>query len=162
MKKQIISESRLREIISEEALRMKKRLTLENEKKALVKKLNEMYMEEEKLDEAVPGLSKLFAYFTKGVKLDGSYFAKSKNKDQVSKYPGTTKRVKEQAPQMSDAQALEVTAMLLDSNNNGAFLSGSKIVNYDPNTQIVKIVDSGGTINPNQAGGGIQPGRVTE
>lgn len=47
MKKQFISESRLREIISEETLRMKKRITLEGEKKSLIKKLNEMYMEEE-------------------------------------------------------------------------------------------------------------------
>ena len=46
MKKQIISESKLREIIKEEALRMKKRITLENEKKTLLKKLNEMYMED--------------------------------------------------------------------------------------------------------------------
>ena len=46
MKKQIISESKLREIIKEEALRMKKRVTLENEKKTLLKKLNEMYMED--------------------------------------------------------------------------------------------------------------------
>ena len=51
MKKQIISESKLREIIKEEALRMKKRITLENEKKTLLKKLNEMYMEEEAQDE---------------------------------------------------------------------------------------------------------------
>lgn len=51
MKKQIISESKLREIIKEEALRMKKRITLENEKKTLLKKLNEMYMEEEEMDD---------------------------------------------------------------------------------------------------------------
>ncbi len=49
MKKQI-SESRLRELISEEALRMKKRLTLEAEKKSLVKKLNEM-IEEDNMEE---------------------------------------------------------------------------------------------------------------
>ena len=161
MKKQIISESKLREIIKEEVLRMKKRITLENEKKTLLKKLNEMYMEEEQLDEAIPGLSNLFAYFTKGVKLDGSYLTKSKNKDQANKYGGTMKKAKEQAPQLTDAQALEVVAMLLDSNANQAFLSGSKVIKYDPNTQIVKIVDSGSTINPNQASGG-QSGRVTE
>lgn len=47
MKKTVISENRLREIISEEALRMKKRLTLESEKKQLIKRLSEMYKEEE-------------------------------------------------------------------------------------------------------------------
>jgi hypothetical protein len=46
MAKQIISESRLREIISEEAARFKKKLTLEAEKKKLLKRLNEMYTEE--------------------------------------------------------------------------------------------------------------------
>jgi hypothetical protein len=51
MKKQIISESKLREIIKEEALRMKKRITLENEKKTLLKKLNEMYMEDSASDD---------------------------------------------------------------------------------------------------------------
>jgi hypothetical protein len=51
MKKQIISESKLREIIKEEALRMKKRITLENEKKTLLKKLNEMYMEDSAADD---------------------------------------------------------------------------------------------------------------
>jgi hypothetical protein len=53
MKKEIISESRLREIISEEAARFKKKLTLEAEKKNLLKKLNEMYMEEDVMDEDV-------------------------------------------------------------------------------------------------------------
>lgn len=53
MKKEIISESRLREIISEEAARFKKKLTLEAEKKKLLKKLNEMYMEEDMMDEDV-------------------------------------------------------------------------------------------------------------
>ena len=51
MKKEIISESRLREIISEEAARFKKKLTLESEKKNLLKKLNEMYMEEDMMEE---------------------------------------------------------------------------------------------------------------
>ena len=51
MAKQIISESRLREIISEEAARFKKKLTLEAEKKKLLKRLNEMHMEE-MMDEA--------------------------------------------------------------------------------------------------------------
>lgn len=51
MKKEIISESRLREIISEEAARFKKKLTLEAEKKNLLKKLNEMYMEEDMMEE---------------------------------------------------------------------------------------------------------------
>lgn len=46
MAKEIISESRLREIISEEAARFKKKLTLEAEKKKLLKRLDEMYMEE--------------------------------------------------------------------------------------------------------------------
>lgn len=53
MKKEIISESRLREIISEEAARFKKKLTLEAEKKNLLKKLNEMYMEEDMMEEDV-------------------------------------------------------------------------------------------------------------
>jgi len=53
MKKEIISESRLREIISEEAARFKKKLTLEAEKKNLLKKLNEMYMEEDMTDEGM-------------------------------------------------------------------------------------------------------------
>lgn len=52
MRKEIISESRLREIISEEATRFKKKLTLEAEKKKLLNRLNEMYMEEKALDEA--------------------------------------------------------------------------------------------------------------
>jgi len=51
MKKEIISESRLREIISEEAARFKKKLTLEAEKKKLLGKLQEMYMEEDMMDE---------------------------------------------------------------------------------------------------------------
>lgn len=51
MEKEIISESRLREIISEEAARFKKKLTLEAEKKSLLKKLNEMYMDEEDVKE---------------------------------------------------------------------------------------------------------------
>ena len=55
MKKQIISESKLREIIKEEALRMKKRVTLENEKKTLIKKLNEMYMEDNSMEESITG-----------------------------------------------------------------------------------------------------------
>jgi hypothetical protein len=46
MAKEIISESRLKEIISEEAARFKKKLTLEAEKKKLLSKLNEMYAEE--------------------------------------------------------------------------------------------------------------------
>jgi hypothetical protein len=54
MAKEIISESRLREIISEEAARFKKKLTLEAEKKKLLKRLNEMYMEEV-MDEAEEG-----------------------------------------------------------------------------------------------------------
>ena len=51
MAKEIISESRLREIISEETARFKKKLTLETEKKQLLKKLHEMYMEEEEMEE---------------------------------------------------------------------------------------------------------------
>jgi hypothetical protein len=51
MKKELISESRLREIISEEAARFKKKLTLEAEKKKILNRLQEMYMEEEVLDE---------------------------------------------------------------------------------------------------------------
>ena len=51
MAKEIISESRLREIISEEAARFKKKLTLEAEKKKLLKRLHEMYMEEEMIEE---------------------------------------------------------------------------------------------------------------
>ena len=51
MAKEIISESRLREIISEEAARFKKKLTLEAEKKRLLSRLNEMYMEEEAMEE---------------------------------------------------------------------------------------------------------------
>ena len=47
----IISESQIRDIISEETKRFKKKLTLESEKKQLLKKLNEMYMEEKMLDE---------------------------------------------------------------------------------------------------------------
>lgn len=58
MKKEIISESRLREIISEEAARFKKKLTLEAEKKNLLKKLNEMYMEEDMMEEGLFGPSK--------------------------------------------------------------------------------------------------------
>jgi hypothetical protein len=54
MAKEIISESRLREIISEEAARFKKKLTLEAEKKKLLNRLNEMYMEE-MMDEAEEG-----------------------------------------------------------------------------------------------------------
>jgi hypothetical protein len=46
MKKEIISESRLREIISEEAARFKKKLTLEAEKKKLLSRLQEMYTED--------------------------------------------------------------------------------------------------------------------
>jgi hypothetical protein len=46
MAKEIISESKLREIISEEAARFKKKLTLEAEKKKLLKRLHEMYTEE--------------------------------------------------------------------------------------------------------------------
>ena len=53
MAKEIISESRLREIISEETVRFKKKLTLETEKKQLLKKLHEMYMEEEEMEEVV-------------------------------------------------------------------------------------------------------------
>lgn len=53
MAREIISESRLREIISEEAARFKKKLTLEAEKKQLLKKLHEMYMEEEAMEEDV-------------------------------------------------------------------------------------------------------------
>lgn len=52
MAKEIISESRLREIISEEAARFKKKLTLEAEKKSLLNKLQEMYMEEDAMEEA--------------------------------------------------------------------------------------------------------------
>ena len=51
MAKEIISESRLREIISEEAARFKKKLTLEAEKKSLLNKLQEMYMEEDAMEE---------------------------------------------------------------------------------------------------------------
>ena len=51
MRKEIISESRLREIISEEAARFKKKLTLEAEKKSLLNKLQEMYMEEDIMEE---------------------------------------------------------------------------------------------------------------
>lgn len=50
MEKKIISETRLREIISEEATRMKKRLTLESEKKTLLKRLQEMYGEDASMD----------------------------------------------------------------------------------------------------------------
>ena len=53
MAREIISESRLREIISEEAARFKKKLTLEAEKKQLLKKLHEMYMEEEAMGEDI-------------------------------------------------------------------------------------------------------------
>jgi hypothetical protein len=51
MAKEIISESRLREIISEETKRFKKKLALEAEKKTLLKKLNEMYMEDDAADQ---------------------------------------------------------------------------------------------------------------
>ena len=44
--KDLISESAFRKILSEEAARFKKKLTLESEKKQLLKKLNEMYKEE--------------------------------------------------------------------------------------------------------------------
>ena len=69
MAKEIISESRLREIISEEAARFKKKLTLEAEKKKLLKRLNEMYMEEvedeDKVEEGVmeeEALNELFEF----------------------------------------------------------------------------------------------------
>lgn len=49
----MITESRLREIISEEALRAKKRIQLESEKKKLLKRLDEMYQEEVAMDQEV-------------------------------------------------------------------------------------------------------------
>lgn len=61
MKKEIISESRLREIISEEAARFKKKLTLEAEKKSLLKKLNEMYTEDDTMEES-ENLNELFEF----------------------------------------------------------------------------------------------------
>lgn len=61
MKKEIISESRLREIISEEATRFKKKLTLEAEKKSLLKKLNEMYTEDDTMEES-ENLNELFEF----------------------------------------------------------------------------------------------------
>lgn len=51
MNKKMITESRLREIISEEALRIKKRIQLESEKKKLLKRLDEMYQEEVAMDQ---------------------------------------------------------------------------------------------------------------
>lgn len=46
MKKQTITESKIKEIISEEIKRMQKKMMLESEKKKLIKKLHEMYEEE--------------------------------------------------------------------------------------------------------------------
>jgi DNA polymerase III delta prime subunit len=53
MAKKIISESMLRAIISEEVVRFKKRLTLEAEKKKILKRLHEIRQEEIQLEEDI-------------------------------------------------------------------------------------------------------------
>jgi len=63
MKKEIISESRLREIISEEAARFKKKLVLESEKKKIRKRLEEIIKEEKELDENI--VQKIGGFFKK-------------------------------------------------------------------------------------------------
>ena len=58
MAKEIISESMLRKIISEEISRFSKKLTLEAEKKKILKRLQEIHLEEEAMEEGLFGPSK--------------------------------------------------------------------------------------------------------
>jgi len=131
MAKEIISESRLREIISEEAARFKKKLTLEAEKKKLLSRLQEMYMEEEKLDEedmqegwleeaegdvsvpkVTPAMAQSFMKAT-GVSAEELAQAAAEEADELQNIGREAKEAAEVAPKV--LQALEEAKKMMES-----------------------------------------------
>lgn len=137
-----ITESQLQQIIKEEAIRLKTRMMLENEKTQILKRLQEMeeceMMEEDVQEEGVMDwLQKLSNALSKGYKLDGTYLPKSKNRDNAKKYGIAIKKMKEAG--MNDNQALEAIALLLDTQKLQSVMTGNLVPTFDTNTAIVKF-----------------------
>lgn len=137
MKKEIISESRLREIISEEAARFKKKLTLEAEKKNLLKKLNEMYMEEDMTDEGMmeeDTLNELFEFR----KARNDFYATHKADIEATKkaYKAGDMAYVELAKKIEDAVQSEYMALAkkygISGGNDLAVLKKDLLDNYVP------------------------------
>ena len=152
-----ITNTQLQQIIKEEAKRLKTRMMLENEKTSILKKLQEIeecdMMEEESLEEdAMDWFQKMSTALTKGFKLDGQYLPKSKNKNNVASYRPALLRLKQFVPELSDAQAQEAIAILLDTNKMGTFVGGSIFPTFDPATSTIKFASKAAMPNPNVVG----------
>lgn len=137
-----ITNSQLQQIIKEEAIRLKTRMMLENEKAQILKRLQEIeecdMMQEDVQEEGVMDwIQKMSAALSKGYKLDGTYLAKSKNKGNVMKYGVAIKKLKEAG--MNDAQAQEAVALLLDTQKLQSVMTGNLVPTFDANTAIVKF-----------------------
>jgi len=154
-----ITKTQLQQIIKEEAIRLKTRMMLENEKTQIEERIKQLeecdMMEETQLEEGpLDWLQKMANALTKGFKLDGQYLPKSPNKDNVAKYGAALGRLKQLVPELSDAQAQEAVAVLLDTQKMPTFVSGSIFPAFDPATGIIKFASKASGPNPNPGGPG--------
>lgn len=132
---------------------------LENEKKQILNRLQEMeeldMVDETQLEEGpLDWLQKMANALTKGFKLDGQYLPKSPNKNNVTKYGTAIGKLKQLVPELSDVQAQEAVAILLDSKKMPTFIAGSIFPSFDPATGIIKFASKAGGSNPNPGGPG--------
>ncbi len=154
-----VTTTQLRQIIAEEASKYKKVLELEKRKQSILSQLNEMYepselqelgIEEGLGDALKAGMQKVTNIFTKSYVLNGQYLPKSKNKGNVAKYGKQIQKL--MALGMTEAQAQEAVAMLLDNNQMISYANGHVTPTFDKATAAIKFASTAGISNPNPTG----------
>lgn len=154
-----VTTTQLRQIIAEEASKYKKVLELEKRKQSILSQLNEMYepselqelgIEEGLGDALKAGMQKVTNAFTKSYVLNGQYLPKSKNKGNVAKYGKQIQKL--MALGMTEAQAQEAVAMLLDNNQMISYANGHVTPTFDKTTGNIKFASTAGIANPNPTG----------
>lgn len=154
-----VTTTQLRQIIAEEASKYKKVLELEKRKQSILSQLNEMYepselqelgIEEGLGDALKAGMQKVTNAFTKSYVLNGQYLPTSKNKGNVLKYGKQIQKLMTLG--MSQLQAEEAVAMLLDNNQMVSYANGHITPTFDKATGNIKFASTAGITNPNPTG----------
>jgi dGTP triphosphohydrolase len=155
-----VTSKQLQNIIAEEASRYKRVLELKKKKDSIISQLNEMYepseLEELGIEEGLgdalkAGMQKVTNAFTKSYVLNGQYLPKSKNKGNVLKYGKQIQKL--MALGMSEAQAQEAVAMLLDNNQMVSYANGHVTPTFDKATGNIKFASTAAiSSNPNPTG----------
>jgi len=155
-----ITKSQINNLINEEVVRFKKIKSLENRKNEIISQLNEMYELEELTELGIDegffdnvgsavktGMQKVTNALTKSYPLNGQLLAASKNKNNLQSYGKQIAKLK--ALGMSDAQAQETAAILLDTNQMASYANGHITPAFDKATGSVKLASTAAIGNPN-------------